>query len=74
MFHVNLAKDQEAQESGHFEEALLLPVTPQISSFEFEDATHGIVQVCLNPVILLVTYGCGVFYIRDSDIQLEAPA
>ena len=45
MFDVNLAKDQEAQESRHLEVAPLLPVNAQISSFEFEDTTHGIVQV-----------------------------
>ena len=48
MFDVDLAKDQEAQESRHFEEAPLLPMTPQISNFEFEDATHGTVRACLN--------------------------
>ena len=51
MFDVNLAKDQEAQESRHLEEVPLLPVNAQISSFEFEDATYGIVQArkcCLS--------------------------
>ena len=42
MFDVYLAMDQEAQQSRRSEEAPLL--NPQISSFEFEDATCGIVQ------------------------------
>ena len=44
MFDVYFAKDQGVQQSRSYEEAPLL--NPQIGSFEFEDATHGIVQVC----------------------------
>lgn len=48
MFDVYLAKGDAAHESRNPEAAPLL--NPQISSFEFEDATHGIVRVYLNVV------------------------
>ena len=48
MFDVYLAKGEAAQESRNPEAAPLL--NPQISSFEFEDAPHGIVRVYFNLV------------------------